>query len=126
MTAIASQVFPDLKDIPENADSFASQEFNPNNSAAMIYSLQADVSAMTDSTQGTLTVMGSNISDQETDMVAVTNESGNSGAMPLAQPFVGRPFPYKYIGVKYTAGANVGAGTLTVHYEQKTQKVSIS
>lgn len=123
---VSSSIFPDMSDIPENADKFASQEFSPSNSDSMPFSFQADTADMVNPATGQLTVMGSNISDQEVDMVAVTNDQGNSGAMPLSQAFVGERFAFKFIGVKYSANGNTGAGTLNVHYEQKANRVNIS
>lgn len=120
-----SMIFPGLSAIPENADAFALQEFSPSESDSTIYSLQVDTSSMINPGAGFFTVMGSNISGNAGDMIPVTNEIGQSGQMPLASGWVAKYFAYKYIGIQYTANGNVGAGTLSVHYEQKAQRSNL-
>ena len=116
-----SPYFPSLDAIPENADAFASTEF----CASAEFSIQAVTSAMTDTTDPTYTVMGSNISPNVGDMVNVLDESGTSGARNINLAFVRKDFPYKWIGIQYSHGANGGAGNLTILMEQKNKRVTI-
>lgn len=116
--------FTGLDTKPENADIFAAMEFAPGQSTTNAVSIQVDTNLMTDAVSPNITVMGSNISLLEADMVAVRDEALNSGAVNLQTPFVKAFFPYKYIGVKYVANTNAGAGTFTVMIEQKSQKVN--
>jgi hypothetical protein len=119
-------IFPNLNTIPENADKFASEEFSPSTSDSMSVSIQVDTTLMTDATSPNITVMGSNISGNVADMVAVKDESGNSGSSALNSPFIRNNFPYKYIGIQYTANGNAGAGTLSVYIEKKVSRVNIA
>ena len=119
-------IFPNLAIIPENADKFASEEFSPSTSQSMSVSIQVDATLMTDAISPSITVMGSNISANAIDMVPVKDESGNSGSLAMNAPFVRNNFPYKYIGIQYTANGNMGAGTLSIIIEKKVQGVNIA
>lgn len=119
-------IFPNLAIIPENADKFAAEEFSPSMSDSMSVSIQVDSTLMVDKTSPNITVMGSNISSNEVDMVPVKDESGNSGSLAINTPFVRDNFPYRYIGIKYTANGDVGAGTLSIYIEKKVHRVNIA
>ena len=117
--------FTGLKTVPENADVFASQEFSPNSSDSMSVSLQADTTLMTDKINPQYTVMGSNISANVADMVNVKDESGAVGPFNISVPFVKNYFPFKYIGIQYTANGDIGAGTFFMTYVQKVARVNL-
>jgi hypothetical protein len=117
--------FTGLKTVPENADIFASQEFSPNSSDSMSVSLQVDTTLMTDKTSPNYTVMGSNISGNAADMVPVKDEFGVSGPLAVGVPWVKNSFPFKYIGIQYTANGNIGAGTFFMTYVQKVTRVNL-
>lgn len=118
--------FVGLNTIPENADAFSSEIFDGSCSKSMAFSVQANTNAMNgDTSSPSLTIMGSNISGAVADMVVVKDEFGNSAPMPLIQPFVKPYFPYKWIGIQYTHGTNVGTGTITVAYNQMVTGVGL-
>ena len=124
-------MFPNLSNIPENADIFSSMQFagdgGDNGDDSMAFSIQADTTNMAQPTVGTIVVYGSNKPmASAADGVAVKDETGSASATALNSAFVKDYFPYKYIGVKYLHGANSGAGTLSIMMEQKCQRVNIA
>src|ERR1035437_125891 len=121
----ATNGFTGLKTVPENADIFASQEFSKCDSDSLSVAIQTDTTLMTDKVNPNYTVMGSNISGNVGDMVPVKDESGAVGPFNISTPFVKNYFPFKYIGIQYTANGNVGAGTFFMTYVQKVQRVNL-
>lgn len=119
-------IFPALGSFPENADAFAAEEFSPSFSDTMTLSVQVDTSAMDNPSTGNFTVMGSNKSIAEADMVAVRDEVGNSGSFAIGVPFVRANFPFQYIGIKYEKNGNAGSGNVTMLVEKKVQRVNIA
>ncbi len=119
-------IFPDLNTVPENADVFSSAEFSPSMSDSMSVSVQVNTALMADSVSPSITVMGSNISGNVADMVPVKDEALISGPLAMNAPFVRNSFPYKWIGIQYTANGNVGAGTFSVYIEKKVQRVNVA
>ena len=122
-----STMFPGLNGVPENADKFAAQEFSPNCSNSMPFSIQANNSGSVGGDQsGQFTVMGSNLSANVADMVNVKDESGASGPMPVnGGIFVKNFFPFKYIGIQYTHNTNSGSGTISLVMEQRPTKITL-
>ena len=118
-------IFPGLATKAENADVFASAEFSPSTSDSMNVSIQFDTTLMTDKVNGRYQVMGSNISGNVADMVAVKDESGSSAAVAVTVPFVKQFFPYKYIGIQYTHLTNAGAGTFNVTIVKKVTRTNL-
>lgn len=118
--------FPGLVTKAENADVFASAEFSPSCSDSMSVAVQVDTTNMTDKVSPNIQVMGSNISGNAVDMVPVKDESLNSGPLAMNAPFVRDSFPYKWIGIQYSANGNIGAGTFSVTIEKKVKRVNIA
>lgn len=67
-------------------------------------------------------VMGSNVSSDEADMVSLGPSSED---IPLADTYEGTYFPFKFIGIKYEAGGT-SAGTYAIHFETKMLSVALS
>lgn len=119
-------IFPTLNTVPENANIFASAEFSPSCSDSMSVSIQINTALMTDKSNPHYQVFGSNISGNVADMVAVKDESGTAGTLLVTAPFVRNSFPFRWIGIQYTAGSDVGAGTFSAYIEKKVQRVNIA
>ena len=118
--------FPTLVTVPENASIFASEEFSPSCSDSMSVSIQIDTTLMADKVNGTFQILGSNISGNVADMVAVKDEDLSNAARVVTLPFVRNNFPFRWIAVKYLHNTNVGAGTFTVKIEKKVTRVNIA
>ncbi len=116
----------DFTNAPENADKYSAQAFSPSCSDSMSVAIQIDTNSMGNAGSGNYTVLGSNVSALEADMIPVKDESGSSGSFAMGTAFVKQFFPYKYIGIKYAANGDVAAGTFSVKYETKVQRVNIA
>lgn len=119
-------MFPGLNGVPENTDKFAAQEFSPECSNSMPFSIQADNSGTVGGDgSGQFTVMGSNISKLVGDMVNVLQENGSSGPISVNATFEKSYFPYKYIGIQYSHNTNAGTGTVSLVMEQRPTKITL-
>lgn len=120
-------MFPGLDGVPENTDKFAAQDFSPNCSNSMPFSIQADNSASVGGdASGTFTVMGSNLSKNVADMVPVVAQNGSSGPLPVVGgTFEKSYFPFKFIGIQYTHNTNAGSGTISLVMEQRPTKITL-
>lgn len=119
------RAFPGLNNIPENADAFGSQEYSDTGDYCA-FSIQIDTTLMTDKVNPNFQVMGSNISGNAVDMLPVKDEYGVVGPISMATMFEKKYFPYKWIGIQYTANTNAGAGTFTASMEKKAQRINIA
>ena len=127
MTYISSQIFVGMGAIPENADAFSSQEFDPSKCSTQALSIIPDLSATVNPNTGRWAVLGGNKSGNVADMVTVRDENGTAFTnQTLQTPFVKQFFPFKYIAIQYSHTGDAGAGTVTFYYEQKNQKVTLS
>lgn len=115
-----------LNAVPENADKFSSQVLS-NCSKSVGVSVQLDGrSANGLNGSERITVYGSNLSANVADMIAVKDEYGTAGAVAITAQFEKKYFPYKWIGIKYTHGTNVGTGTVSVVVNEVVIGVAIS
>jgi hypothetical protein len=119
-------IFPNLAAVPENADIFQSEEFSPNWSDSMSVSIQVNTTLMTDKVNGTIRILGSNISGNAADMVPVKDEDLSNAARVVTLPFVRNSFPFKWIGIQYLHNTNAGSGTFSVMIEKKVNRVNIA
>lgn len=118
-------IIADLTNIPEDTEKYYAEEFSPSFSDSMVLSVQVDQTNMTQDA-GTFHVLGSNVSKNEDDMVAVVAEDGDNSPTSINSAFVKEFFPYKYMGIKYDPQGNDGDGTLSILIEKRVRRVNIA
>lgn len=111
-------IFSGFNDVDCSSDIFSSEEFGDK---SFLFSIQIDKSKMVNSESANYSIMGSNISGLEADMVSLKSDSSS---IPLVNAFTNDNFPFKYIGIKYTAGQ--ATGTISILWERKSQSTILN
>lgn len=113
-------IFSGYNDVDASADLFNSDEFDTDQKSSL-YSVQADLTKVVAPEGASYSVMGSNVSGLEADMVIVRPDAQN---IPIANPFVAEFFAFKYIAIKYVA--NGASGTITFNWERKSLSTKLN
>lgn len=112
---MSSPKFPSFNNVSAAANIFDSEEFGD----SQVLSLQVDDTNVVSPGGASWSIMGSNISTDEADMIALAGGS----SIGLAVAFEKQYFPYKYIGVKYVAGG--ASGSISIYINKKQQAVKL-